>query len=73
MRRASPNTTTPLSRTLAERKQADEAERRLNAELQQRVAELQVANEALGSSRKAALNLMEDALQARKQAEAGQH
>jgi PAS domain S-box-containing protein len=52
------------------RKRAEEAERRLNAELQQRVAELQVANEALGASRKAALNLMEDALQARKQAEA---
>ena len=41
-----------------------------NISLGQRVAELHGANEALDASRKAALNLMEDALQARKQAEA---
>ena len=51
------------------RKQAEAAVSGLNVELQQRVAELQAANEALGTSRKAALNLMEDALQARKETE----
>jgi hypothetical protein len=54
---------------VTERKQAEEVVHRLNAELQQRIAELQTANEALSASRRAALNLMEDAVRARKQAE----
>ena len=40
-----------------------------NSELTQRAAELQAANEALSESRRAALNLMEDAQVARRQAE----
>ncbi|MGO8931338.1 MAG: PAS domain S-box protein [Limisphaerales bacterium] len=54
---------------ITERKQAEEVVRRLNAELQQGIAELQTANEALSAARRAALNLMEDAVRARKQAE----
>jgi len=41
----------------------------LNAELQQRVAELQLANEEIQNSRRAALSLAEDALAARQEAE----
>ena len=54
---------------ITERQQAEEAVRRLNTELQQRIAELQTVNEALRASRRAALNLMEDAVQARQQTE----
>jgi hypothetical protein len=49
--------------------QAEKTEQRLNAELRQRVAELQAANDEVQASRRAALSLAEDALEARKQAE----
>ena len=58
-----------IIRNITERKQAEEAERQLNAELRQRVTELQAANEAVQASRQAALNLMDDAVRVRKQAE----
>jgi PAS domain S-box-containing protein len=48
---------------------AEETEQRLNAELRQRVAELQAANEEVQASRRAALSLAEDATEARKEAE----
>jgi PAS domain S-box-containing protein len=54
---------------ITKRRQAEQAERRLKAELQRHVAQLRAANDALSASRKAALNLVEDAIQARKQAE----
>jgi len=61
---------------VSEQQAAEEAVRRLNAELQQRLADLQDANKqvqavnaSLEVSRRAALNLMEDALTARRQAE----
>ena len=52
-----------------ERKQANTALHHLNTELEQRVNEIQVVNKALQESRAAALNLMDDAVEARKQAE----
>jgi PAS domain S-box-containing protein len=52
-----------------ERKQANARLYQLNAELERRVNEIQVANNALQESRTAALNLMEDAVEARKLAE----
>jgi signal transduction histidine kinase/DNA-binding response OmpR family regulator len=52
-----------------ERKRAEEARNRFSAELEKRANELNAANETLASSRKAALNLMEDAVEARKLAE----
>ena len=52
-----------------ERKQSTAALHHLNTELEQRVNEIQVVNKALGESRVAALNLMDDAVEARKQAE----
>ncbi len=52
-----------------ERKQAEEAARRFTVELQQRAVELKAANETLASSRKAAFNLLEDAVAARKETE----
>lgn len=52
-----------------ERKQAHTDLYRLNTELEQRVNEIQVVNKALQESRVAALNLMDDAIEARKQAE----
>ena len=58
-----------IIRNITERKQAEEAEQQLNAELRQRVDELQAANEAVHASRQAALNLMDDAVRVRKQAE----
>jgi two-component system CheB/CheR fusion protein len=53
-----------------ERKSTEEALHRATTELEKRFAEIQVANKNLFESRRAALNLMEDALLARKQAEA---
>jgi PAS domain S-box-containing protein len=54
---------------VSEQKRAEETEQRLNNELRQRVAELQAAGDAVQASRRAALNLMDDAVQARQQAE----
>ncbi|HVP24496.1 MAG TPA: PAS domain S-box protein, partial [Methanomicrobiales archaeon] len=54
-----------ISRDITERKSAEEARERLNAELTERARELEAANEALRTSRRAALNIMEDAIQAR--------
>jgi PAS domain S-box-containing protein len=58
-----------IIRDITERKQAEEAVQQLNAELHQRVAELQAANEEVQASRRAALSLAEDALEARKEVE----
>jgi PAS domain S-box-containing protein len=52
-----------------ERKQTQEELSRANTLLAQRVAESFTANKSLQESRRAALNLMEDALEARKKAE----
>jgi len=51
------------------RKQAEAAMQQLNAELRQRLADLQVANEEVQASRRAALSLAEDAYEARTEAE----
>ena len=53
-----------------ERKQTQEELSRANTLLAQRVSEIQAANKSLMVSRKAALNLMDDALEARKKTEA---
>jgi PAS domain S-box-containing protein len=58
-----------IIRDITERKQAEIAVERLNARLRQQVADLQAANEEVQASRRAAYNLMGDAVQARKQAE----
>ena len=58
-----------IMRDITERKQAEDAVQQLNAELRQRVADLQAANEEVQASRRAALSLAEDALEARKEAE----
>ena len=50
---------------ISERKKNEEAISRLNLELEKHVDEIQKTNEMLKSSRQAALNVMEDALQAR--------
>jgi PAS domain S-box-containing protein len=57
------------ARDITARKQAEEAVHQLNAELRQRVAELQAVNEEVQSSRRAALSLAEDALEAHQEAE----
>ncbi|MGD0258526.1 MAG: PAS domain S-box protein [Verrucomicrobiota bacterium] len=54
---------------ISERKQAEKAVYQLNAELRQRVAELQAANQEVQASRQAALSLAEDAIRARQQTE----
>jgi PAS domain S-box-containing protein len=54
---------------VTEKRRAQRAMRKSHDELAQRTAELQTANETLRASRLAALNLMEDAVVARKQAE----
>jgi PAS domain S-box-containing protein len=58
---------------ITEQRQAQKALRELNETLEQRItertSELQASNESLRASRVAALNLMEDALAARKRAE----
>jgi PAS domain S-box-containing protein len=56
-------------RYAVERKMGEDAIRKLNNELEQRVLDVQTINSALRESHQAALNLMEDALSARKQAE----
>jgi signal transduction histidine kinase len=63
------NTVARVIRYAIERKQAHTALHQLNTELERRVNEIQVANKALQESRMAALNLMDDAVEARKQAE----
>ena len=54
---------------ITERKQAEIAVEQLNARLRQQVADLQAANEEVQASRRAALSLAEDALEARKEVE----
>lgn len=51
------------------RKESEEKVRRLNEELKGKIEELSLANASLRDSRRAALNLMEDALIARREAE----
>ena len=62
-----------LSRSIQyaiERKKAEAEIRKVNARLQKQTAEVQAANKALKESRLAALNLMDDAIEARDHAEA---
>ena len=54
---------------VSEKERAEATMRDLNAQLQQRVAELQAASQEVQASRRAARNLMDDAVQARQQAE----
>ena len=54
---------------ITERKQAEAAVLQLNTDLRQRVAELQAASEEVQASRRDALSLAEDALEARKETE----
>jgi PAS domain S-box-containing protein len=54
---------------ITERKSADNEIKNLNEELKNSVSELSSANKKLHDSRRAALNLMDDALAARKEAE----
>jgi PAS domain S-box-containing protein len=54
---------------ITERKRATEAERRLNAELRQRLIEFEAASAEIQASRRAALSLAEDTLEARQEAE----
>ena len=56
-------------RYAVERKRAKDAGERFTKELERRAGELKTANESLRESRRAALNLMEDAEEARRQAE----
>jgi len=56
-------------RYAVERKRVKDAGERISKELQRRAGELKTANESLRESRQAALNLMEDAEEARRQAE----
>jgi PAS domain S-box-containing protein len=58
-----------IIRDISQRKQAEEAEQRLNAELRQRLVELQAAHEEVQTARQAALSLAEDALEARQATE----
>ena len=61
-----------IARTIryaVERAQAQEELHQLTASMEQRTAELEAANEALRCSRLAALNVTEDAIEARKHAE----
>lgn len=54
---------------VTEQRLSEDARRQLNTELEKRVLEAQTANSALRESRRAALNLMEDAVDARKKTE----
>jgi PAS domain S-box-containing protein len=54
---------------VSEQQQAEAAMRDLNARLRKHVAQLQAANEEIQASRRAAVGLAEDALQARQEAE----
>jgi PAS domain S-box-containing protein len=54
---------------ITERKRAEAAVLRLNSELRQRVADLQAANEEVQASRRAALSVAEEAMEARQEAE----
>ena len=56
-------------RNVLERNQLEDQRKRLAIELEHRVEEVQASNKALRESHKAAINLMEDALAARKQTE----
>ena len=58
-----------IFRDITQRKQPEQAVKQLNAELRQRVADLQAANAEVQASRRAALSLTEGALEARKEAE----
>jgi PAS domain S-box-containing protein len=66
---ASGITVARVIRYAIERKQANTALHKLNAELEMRVGEIQAANSALADSRRAAINLMEDAILARNEAQ----
>jgi PAS domain S-box-containing protein len=54
---------------VSEQKRAEETEQRLNHELRQRMAEVKAASEEVQASRRAALSLAEDSLEARQQGE----
>ncbi len=54
---------------VSEQARAEATEQRLNDELRQRIAELQAASEAVQASRRAALDLMDDAVRDRRRAE----
>ncbi|HMD67454.1 MAG TPA: PAS domain S-box protein [Chitinivibrionales bacterium] len=62
---ASGGTIARVIRYALERKQALANLHKLNTELEMRVSEIQAANKALADSRRAAINLMEDAILAR--------
>lgn len=64
-----PQTILEVSTDITARKAAEETVRQLNVELTQRTTDIQNANEALKASRLAAINLMEDAIEARHEAE----
>jgi len=64
-----PNHYSSFISDITQRKRTEEKLKRANAELAERVAALEAANAEIRASRKAALNLMDDAHQARQRAE----